>query len=145
MAERGPTQTYPPRITEFARRLYADGEGRTINEIRAALAKRGYHPGRDTVLYWVDEDFREALLMGQRHRRRRGGPHRPPRRKAWHRRWERMEELRNLGLCYRSIAALMSHDFEDLDLSADQVRYMLKGDVDARTMRRNLWPQGAKA
>jgi len=133
---------YPAKVTEFARRLYADGEGKSIDEIRQALAKRGYSPGRSTIRYWVDEEFREEKL----HRQRTYRPHGPAQKRAWRLRLERMQELREkVGLSFTSIAALMSHDFDDLELTEHQVRSIFNGTVSQKTVRRLLWPKGAAA
>lgn len=133
-------EMYPAKVTEFARRLYADGEGKSINEIRASLAQRGYAPSRDTIRYWVDEDYREEKL----HRQRKYRPHGPARKKTWRLRLERMQELREkVGLSFTSIAALMSHDFEDLELTEHHVRSIFNGSVSNKTVRRLLYPKGA--
>lgn len=136
------SETYPPKITEFARRLYADGAGKSISDIRTALEKRGYTPKRDTIRYWVDDEYREEKL----HRQRRYRPHGPPPKRGWRLRLDRMEELRHkVRLSYRDIARLMSHDYKDLDLSGCQVEHILKCDTKPRTIRRLLSPKGAVA
>lgn len=133
-------ETYPPKVTEFARRLYADGEGASINEIRETLAKRGYTPKRETIRYWVDDEYREEKL----HRRRNFRPRGPAPKHGWRLRLERMKVLREkVRLSYRDIARLMSHDFEDLDLTGSQVEHILKGKT--RNIKSVLWPRGATA
>jgi hypothetical protein len=127
-------------VVEFARRLTADG--RTVSEVNRALAKLGYTPKSDTVRYWVDEDYREEKLRRQRTYRPPG----PARRKAWRLRLDRMRELREqVGLSYTSIAALMSHDFEDIELTEHQVRSIFNGTVSTKTVRRLLYPAGGKS
>lgn len=130
-------KTYPPRIQEFARRLYADGEGRSINEIREALKRRGYTPKRETILYWVDEEFKAAHL----HRQRKYRPPGPARRKGWQLRLERMEELkRDAALSASATARVMKLDF-GVDLSRHQVETILAGRCQPKTARRVLYPK----
>jgi hypothetical protein len=126
-------------VIEFARRL-AD-RGADCSRVRTALAKRGYSPSRNTVKRWIDPDFAEATRRGKR----RGGRPGPHPRKTWRRRLERMEELRALRISYRSIAALMTHDFEHVELTENQVRAIFNGQTSERTIRQLLWPQAVKS
>lgn len=131
------TRMYPPKVTEYARRLYNDGEGRTVNEIRESLRKLGYEPKRDTVRYWVEPGYAEE----KRRRARRFNPPGPAPRKAWRRRLERMEDLRAAGLSYTNIARVISLDFHELDLNTEQVRSVLKGNTRDQHIRALLWPE----
>jgi hypothetical protein len=130
---------YPPRVIEFARRLHE--RGADVGRIRVALQKRGHCPSRNTVKRWVDPDFAEATRRGKR----RGGRPGPHPRKTWRRRLERMQELRDLGVSYPSIAAVMSNDFEGVELDGRQVRSIFQGDVNEANIQRLLYPQGAAA
>jgi hypothetical protein len=133
---------YPPRILEFSRRLYADGEGHSISAIRMALAKRGYTPSHSTILCWVDDEYREERLRRQRRYRPPGPAHR----RGWQWRLERMKELREeVNLSTASIARLMSHDFNGVKLTRHQVETILTGKVSTKTARRLLYPQGMRS
>ena len=135
-----PNPSYPSNIREFARRLYDDGEY-TAYGIRKALIKRGVRPvpSENTILCWVDPDYREARRASER----RGGRPGPKRARAWEARLDRMRELRRLRISYRQIAALVSHDF-DLEIGTEQVRSILKGETRQATIKR-LWPDGASS
>jgi hypothetical protein len=113
---------YPANVSEFARRLYE--EGRTVPEVRAALARRGLNPTRSTVLYWCRPDAREAHNFRNRHRRYPAGRQRQQE-MVWWAKYKRLRELRDAGLSYSAIAKLATLDF-GADLSADQARYMLQ-------------------
>lgn len=133
--------SYSANLREFARRLYQQN-GWTPYRIRKAIVGRGIEPvpSEHTIRTWVDDDYRDEHLKRGRNYRPAG----PARQRAWGRRLARMEELRNeVGLSFRAIAALMSHDFEDLDLTADKAERILKGKVSGRTIRRLLWPKGS--
>ncbi len=134
--------TYPGNVREFARRLH-EQNGWTGYRIRLALKLRGYTPlpAEATIKGWIDEDYREE----RNRRRRKGRPFPRTRMRAWRGRLERMRELREIGISYTAIAALMSHDFEEIDLSEEQVRSILQGKVQQQTVQRLLWPQGATA
>lgn len=144
-----PRVEYSANVVEFARRLHAEN-GWSAHRIRKALIARGYSPAHNTVLCWIDADYaarrREDTRLAMR--RRCGGGHGAPGPRRLHladRRLQRMRELRSLRISYRSIAALMSHDFEDLELSAEQVRSIFRGQTSAKTIKKMLWPNGASA
>lgn len=135
-----PNPHYPANVREFARRLY--GHGYTAYRIRKSLIARGYDPApsQNTILCWVDDEYREIQRLNQR----RFLPAGPKRAKAWEARMDRMCALRDTGLSYRSIAAVMSLDFEDVELSEHQVRAIFNAETSNRTIRRLLWPKGSE-
>ena len=139
---KGPNPLYPANLREFARRLY-EQNGWSPYRIRKAIIGRGYDPApaEHTIRTWVDDDYRDEHLKRGRSYRPAG----PARQRAWALRLSRMEELRRVGLSYRAIAALMTHDFKDVDVTADQAERILKGKVSGRTIRRLLWPKGARS
>jgi hypothetical protein len=129
---------YPANIREFARRLYQSGW--SAYKIRQNLIARGYDPvpSQNTILCWVDDEYREIQRLNQRRFRPAG----PKRARAWEARLDRMRQLRDAGLSFSSIAIVMTLDFENVDLSTEQVRYMLKGHAKTATIKRLLWPKG---
>lgn len=131
---------YPANVREFARRLH-ERQGLTAHAICKRLAARGFTPDYNTVRCWIDDDYAEARRESTRlaMRRRSGRSHGRGRRRLelWAARWERMQELRGLRLSYRAIAAVMSNDFEGVELDAEQVRSMLRGRV-AESRKREL-------
>lgn len=140
-----PRAEYPANVREFARRLHHDN-GWTVSRIIAALAKRGHHPAHNTVLAWVDEDYAEARRRATRIAMRRkngGGPGRLTRRRQHpaDMRLQRMRDLRSVGLSYRAIAALLSFDFEDVEISAEQVRAIFNGRLSQSTARQLVYPK----
>lgn len=139
---------HPENVREFCRRLYEEFD-RTPTEIGHILRERGYEPVPSwaAIRSWCDPDYRRTRLSGARarHATKRGAAFRKvSRKRGWHYRLERIQELRSLGISYRSIAVLASHDF-GLSLTANQIEYLLKKDPATATMRRLLWPQGAGA
>lgn len=129
--------TYPANVREFARRLYAHGY--SPYRIHKSLKARGYGAAEDTIRCWVDPEYAEARAMRKRNGRK---PGRDPRR-GYSRRFARMEELRALGLSFRDIAAVMSNDFEGIELTTEQVRSIFRGWMSDRRARRLLWPEEA--
>lgn len=140
VAESPKAKRYPMNVITFARRLH-EQNGWSANRIRKALQQRGHSPAHSTVLCWIDDEYREERYD----RTRRPGRPGPARRQAWRHRFDRMEQLRKLGLSFRSIAAVMTHDFEDVHVTEYQVRAIFNGTVSNRTVRRLLWPKGAQA
>lgn len=135
-----PTQRrYSPRLVEFVRRLGEHGY-RTC-EAEAAVAKLGVapRPSRDTIKRWLDPDREEAMRMA----RRKGnlpGP-RPRVAWTWQRRLERMRTLRELGLSFTALAAVMNHDY-GLELTESKVRGIFNDIVSEKTVRKLM---GAKS
>lgn len=135
---------HPAKVREFCRRLYQDYD-RTPEEIRRILAERGYSPlpGWSTIRSWGDPEYRHRRLSRarRRHAQRRGAAlkTRSPKR-GWHYRLERIQEMRSLGISYRAIAVLASHDW-DLDLTEGRVECLLKGTPREFTVKRLLWPE----
>lgn len=124
--------TYPANVREFARRLYAHGY--SPYRIHKSLKARGYGAAEDTIRCWVDPEYAEARAMRKRTGRKPG----PDPRRGYRRRLARMEELRGLGLSYRSIAAVMTNDFEDVELTTHQVRAIFRGWTSPRGVKRLL-------
>lgn len=117
---RSRTTRYPAKCHIFARRLWDDG--RTIPEIREALAKVGYHPTRDAVVRWVDPERHEAYKARQRLNNAAAGV---KVKSAWWAKRRRMRQLREAGLSYSAIAKVMNLDY-GTDLDAERARYLLK-------------------
>jgi hypothetical protein len=145
VAEKRPKVEYTANVREFARRLH-EQNGWGVAEIRAALSKHGHLPAHNTVLCWIDDDYcEERRERGRIEMRRRNGSGpgklRQRRVNPWDSRLDRMRDLRGIGLSFRAIAALMSHDF-GVDLTANRVEYLLKEKPKTRTVKRLLWPQG---
>lgn len=126
---------YPPKVQEYARRLH--GEGLTLKEVRAHLAARGYHPGREAVRIWIDPEYRQTRMEKQRENqrrqlRRRGVPPAKGKERLGEYRFKRIEKLREEGMPFKWIALILRLD-HDVDLSPDQVRYMLNGTTSRRS------------
>ena len=133
-----PPTGYPMTVVNRARELYEAGWNCT--EIARLLTREnGHAPHPTTIRKWADPDYAEVCRM----RRQIGGVSGPNREKTWQRHLRRIRELRSLRISYRSIAALMSHDF-GLDLTADRVEYLLKKNPETSTVERMLWPEGAR-
>jgi hypothetical protein len=141
-----PRKEYPANVVELARRLH-ERRGWSAHRIRKALMTRGHSPAHNTVLAWIDPAYaaqrREDTRLAMR-RRNGGGDGASPRRRRHpaDRRLQRIRDLRALGVSFRSIAAIVSHDFADVDLDAEQVRGILNGTISTATTRRLLWPEG---
>lgn len=134
------TPTYPATLVGRARELHAaDWNSTEIARIIARETDGRYQPSRNTVYRWIDPDYAAA----ERARKRTGRPKRS-RRKAWRFVFDRIEEMRRLGMSYRAIAVLVSHDF-DLSLTDEQVERMLQGRMRESTMAELLWPKGASS
>lgn len=135
-----PNPVYPANLREYARRLHQEN-GWSPYRIRKAMLLRGIDPlpSEHAVRSWVDDDYREEHLL----RSRRFGPPGPRKVHTWRLRLARMEELRGIKLSYTAIAALMSHDFEDIELTEEQARSILQGKVHWKTARRLLYPRAA--
>jgi hypothetical protein len=145
VAEPPTAKRYPMRVITFARRLH-EQNGWSAHRIRKVLGERGYHPAHSTVIGWISEDSRAARLERSRlYRRRNGrGIHRGPKRiELWEQRLARMREMRRAGLSFRAIAAMAKLDFDGLDLTEDQVRYMLNGETRPRRIKRLLGLEGS--
>lgn len=131
---------YPANVVEFARRMYEAGY--SPYRIHKALHGRGWGAAEDTIRCWVDPAYAEARAM----KKRNGRGFRQERLRGFNRRLSRLHELRaEVCLSYRAIAALLSHDFEDIEISEEQVRAILNGNLSERKTRRLLWPKGANA
>lgn len=126
----GTRRRYSMNVVRFARRVY-ESNG-SIEQTRSALLLQGYSPSFKTVARWVDEGY---LQRDRERRRRPGRPGPGPRRRAWHDRLARAHELRSIGVSYRSVAAIMNHDFPDLQLTDEQVRYALQGRTRPESIR----------
>ena len=140
---------YPANVREFARRLH-EQKDYTVTEILSALAKRGYKPAHNTVLAWIDDAYAEERRRANRYAMRRrngGGPGRLTRRRLhpFDAREQRMRDLRRVGLSYTMIAALLCHDFEDIEIDGEQVRAIFNGRLSEKKTRALLWPKGASA
>lgn len=122
---------YPVNAIEFARRLYDDGK--TIAEVRAALARHGYYPSHKSVVHWCEPEVREAFNLRRNHKlwprdqRRR-------RETEWQVKRERMERLREAGLTFSAIAKVINLDF-GLELDAEQARGILRGRIGSQATR----------
>jgi hypothetical protein len=145
-----PRVEYPANVREFARRLHGEN-GWNVTRILASLAQRGYYPSHNTVRAWVDDAYAEERRRATRiamRRRNGGGPGRLTRRRA-HPAATRLQRLRDLRehakLSYRGIADLMSFDFEDVEITEEQVRAILDGRLSERKTESLLWPKGASA
>lgn len=123
---------YPQKVVQFARD--ASARGYTWQMIAAAIEKNGYPaPARWTITNWIDPNVADARRASQRKRTTK----RRERKKMWRIVLDRMEELRSLRVSYRSIAAIVNHDF-DLALSTDQARYILTGRLDISRVEKLL-------
>lgn len=124
---------YPAAVAEFARQLYASGA--QLAEVRAALARRGYRPAKNTVILWCNGEAREAANVA-----RRGFPGAQKGKiRSAETRLRRMRKLREIGLTDAAIAAVMNHDFST-SLTKESVRYLLTDRVGTRAIRRHLEP-----
>lgn len=132
MAPRG----YPVAVVKRARELYEAGWTNCSELARILARETGQAPNPTTIRKWVDPDYAEVC----RARRQIGGISGPNREKTWQLRLRRVRELRGIGLSFRDIAALISHDF-DVSLSTEQVAYMLTAEPRQSTLERLLWPQ----
>lgn len=129
--------SYPLAYYNRARELYGAGWTNLAEVARMLERELGRKPNPTTIRKWVDPDYYESVRM----RERTGGVSGPNRFKTWKLRLERMRELREkVGLSFRAIADLMSHDFE-VDLTAEQAERILTGRVCEGTTKRLLWPQ----
>lgn len=127
----------PARVYVFSQKL-AD-QGYSLERIAAALAAYGYHIPLNKIREWTDEEYAfRVRVQRQRQRSRK----RNDADTIVTSRFARMREMRHAKLSYRSIAAMMKVDYA-IDMSEEQARHMLKGEVSHRTMKRVLAdPQG---
>lgn len=141
----------PVEITRRGRVMYADHVADRARELHAAgfpkkrIAKivadefgLPAPPTANTITAWVDpelaERWKDANRIRKRHRLRSATlsvVQGAARSDDW--KLERMRALREGGLSYRAVAAVMSLDFPDDPVTEDQVRYALA--VDDTTWR----------
>jgi hypothetical protein len=132
---------YPMSVVRRARELKrARWTDIQTSRLIAEETEGRHTPARNTIRRWTDEDYRET----ERLRRETGKPIGGPRRKTWRMRFDRIVELHGLGISCASVAAVVCHDFA-IAVSGEQVRRMLQGELKERTIKRLLWPQGARA
>lgn len=131
--------SYPTPIVNRGKELVESGWNLTEAARIIARETGGKHtPSRASIRRWSDPDYAETERM----QKVTGKPIGGPRRKAWRMRLDRMRELRDkVGLSFRAIADLMSHDFEEVELNAEQTERMLTGRMSETTIARLLWPQ----
>lgn len=129
--------SYPPKVVEFARRMYEGGK--KPPEIKVALERHGYSPGLTTIRYWVDDELRANHM-----RKKRDGLYpswrlnaRERRIPVWEARRRRLVELREVGLSFSSIAKVANHDF-GLELTTEQVRGMINRTLHSQSIRAGL-------
>lgn len=133
-------RSYPAKVVDLARRMYASGY--SPYRIHKELKKAGYGAAEDTIRCWVDPAYAEARRLAKR----TGRLPRQERRRGFNRRWSRMRELREeVGLSYRSIAALMTNDFAEVEITEEQVRAIFNGRLSEGKTRRLLWPESEPA
>ena len=111
--------TYPAKVVRFAQELHANG--RSIDEIREACGKYGPTPAWSTVREWIDPDYRHRRIVRDRTRWRRLHPEQKPE-EVSEIIARRMQQLRDAGLSFRSISAVVELDF-GVTLDHERVRY----------------------
>lgn len=128
---------YPANVSEFARRLREDG--RSYDEVIHALVRRGYRPSKSTVIYWCDPTFRERHNLKQKRRLYPSGKANNVRAAdtAWWAKLRRMRKLREAGLSFTAVAAVMNLDF-DLELDTEAARAILSDRLKKSTIRKRL-------
>lgn len=128
---------HPSNVVARARTLHEAGW--RCGEIPAILHRElGVCPHEVTVRRWIDPDYAEAQKLSKE----RSG--RQMRKWGWRSRLRRLRELREIGLSFSAIAALMSHDF-GLELSERQAEAIAKGTCIEATVKRLLAPEGCTA
>lgn len=93
---------------------------------------------RCTVKRWTDPQFaeraRKASARSNTRKYHSGHAKVIVKRVSNEGKWQRIKDLRKLGLSYRHVAGLMNFDF-DLNLTDEQVRYALAVDIPPEPLR----------
>lgn len=120
-----------PQAMAFCRQTYGDWSG---PEVQRYLAKRGIRVSLPTVRAWADEGT--AKVYRERHaarlRRKRAA-------ERGARAFERMCALRDRGLSFADIAAVLSVD-SGTEVDADRVRYSLQTGRLTRELQKAMSP-----
>lgn len=115
---------YSSRVAGRARQLA--GQGLTPTRIQTVLVvEMGVRPALTTIMRWIDDEYRERRCLEQAVRARA------------RRLYERMVTLRQAGLSYSAIAAVVVVD-EGVSLTGEQVRWALRAGRVSRPLARAL-------
>lgn len=139
------SRRYPANIMNLAQRMYANGEGWTPTQIRRYFRDHGMTPvpSRTTIELWVKPEAAEEYRRQRSNRNRitdqsvTEQPTDSPKTRI-----RRMRALREAGLTYTGIAAVMNLDY-GISITSETARYLLGQNPSGNTIRKHLAPEAA--